>query len=99
MSDPVRDAITAGFQALLRGDTAERDRQVERARKMLDAQATTPRVDISEAEIVTKLLRIAEHQVGRALTNAERTAIESNPAGLMRYLIRIGYKLPAGLSN
>src|SRR5690349_12335600 len=94
-TDPIRDALAAGMQAFLRGDTAERDRQVERARKIMDAQEATPKVDIGPKEIVARLLRIAEHQVGRPLTARESGAITSNPAGFMKHLISIGYKLPA----
>ena len=98
-NDPVRDAMAAGFQALLRGDTAERDRQVERARKLMDAQAAVPKVDISRAEIVARLLRIAEHETGRPLAPAEMVAIERNPTAFMKGLIARGYKLPVGLSH
>lgn len=86
--------MAAAFQALLRGDTAERDRQVERARKIMDAQAAVPNMDMDRAGIVAGLLRLAEREIGRPLTVAERTAIERDPAGLMRHLVRIGYKMP-----
>lgn len=94
-ADPVKDAMAAGFQALLRGDTKERDRQVERARKIMDAQMSVPKADIGPKEIVAKLLRLAEHEAGRPLTEIERTAIERNPGALMRRLLASGYKMPA----
>ncbi len=89
--------MAAGFQALLCGDTKERDRQVERARKIMDAQAETPKADIGRDEIVTRLLRIAQHEMGRSLTEAERQAIQTDPAQFMRRLIATGYKLPPNL--
>lgn len=93
-NDPARDALAAGFQAILRGDTAERDRQVERARQILDAQEAIPKVDIGPKEIVARLLRMDEHELGRPLTAAERGAIEQDPAGLLQHLIDNGYKMP-----
>ena len=93
-NDPAGDALAAGFQAILRGDAAERDRQVERARQILDAQEAIPKVDIGPKEIVTRLLRMAEHELGRPLTAAERGAIEQDPAGLLQHLIDSGYKMP-----
>lgn len=50
-------------------------------------------------DIVARLLRVAEHQVGRSLTAQEKSAIEANPTELMRRLIAIGYKLPFSLSQ
>lgn len=98
MSDPVRDAMTAGFQALLHGDTKERDRQVDRARKIMDAQTTVPKVDIGPKEIVAKLLHLAEHEAGRPLTAIERITIEHNPGALMKRLLASGYKMPSGVA-
>lgn len=97
-NDPVKDSVAAAFQAVLRGDYAERDRQVERARKIMDAQETIPKVDIGSKEIVARLLRLAEHEAGRSLTKVEKVTIERNPVALMKHLIARGYKIPAGLT-
>jgi hypothetical protein len=96
--DPVKDCLAAGMQALLRGDTAERDRQVGRARKIMDAQQAAPKVTIGAAEIVARLLLIAERQAGRALTKREWSAIAQNPKAFGEYLIKIGYKIPADIA-
>lgn len=85
--DPVRDCLAAGMQALLRGDTAERDRQVERARRIMDAQEAVPKVDVSPDQIVPALLRLVEAKVGRPLAQEERAAIEADPARFMRGMI------------
>jgi hypothetical protein len=86
-NDPVRDALASGFQALLRGDTAERDRQVVRARKIMAAQDAVPNMDMSRAEIIASLLRLVERKAGRALTEIETQAVRSNPEFFMRRMI------------
>ena len=85
--DPVQDAAAAAFQALLRGDTAERDRQVARAERIMAAQQAAPRVDLSAAEIVKRLPAEVERQIGRPLTLAERAAVETDPVGCMRRML------------
>lgn len=97
MKDPVQDAARAGFQALLRGDTAERDRQVARAQAILRAQEQPPAVDISRDQIVANLLKLAAHEAGRSLTADETAAIQQNPAALMKHLIAKGYRVPSGV--
>lgn len=40
MTDPVGDRMRQAFQALLRGDTAERDRLCAEAREIIDRQSS-----------------------------------------------------------
>lgn len=86
-NDPVKDALRDGFAALLQGDTHERDRQVERARKIMNAQEAMPRGDVSPKQIVPALLRLVEARLGRPLEPREKAAIEANPAAVMRHMI------------
>lgn len=92
-NDPVRDCLVAGMQALLRGDTAERDRQVARARRIMDAQEARPSVDASREQIVAALLRTMERETGRSLTGPERNAITADPVATMKRMIAAGIKV------
>ena len=56
MSDTSQDCLRAAFAALLRGDTAERDRQVARAEVLLKAE--------QYADAVTRILAV-DFYVGR----------------------------------
>lgn len=89
-TDPVQAALAAGFQALLRGDTKERDRQVERAQILLDAQKKIPSVDLSNQEIVERLIKLISAKIGRPLLPTEDRAIRSNPAFFMKQMIAEG---------
>lgn len=92
-NDPVRDCLAAGMRALLRGDTAERDRQVARARLIMDAQEALPKSDASRADIVAALLRTMERETGRPLTGPERNAITTDPVTTMKRMIAAGIKV------
>lgn len=98
-NNPVGDCLAAGFQALLRGDTAERDRQVDRAEAIMRAQAAIPKIDLGSSEIVARLLRLAEHEAGRPLTAAERALIERHPAAVLKQLLASGYRMPANMAT
>jgi uncharacterized protein HemY len=95
--DPVRAAISGAFQALLRGDTAERDRQVERARRIMDAQEQPPKIDLSREQIIERLLKIAEHIMQRPLSEAMAMTIRRNPQAFMQYLLDSDYRIPRDL--
>lgn len=97
-NDPVKDCLAAAFHALLRGDTAERDRQCARAESIMAAQAATAKIDIGRDEIVGRLLRLAEHEAGLPLSDQERTMIERHPAALLKRLLEAGYRLPVGFT-
>ncbi|MGI4942064.1 MAG: hypothetical protein ACRYHQ_16135 [Janthinobacterium lividum] len=91
--DPVRDCLRAGYAALMRGDTAERDRQVERARRIMAAQQAKPSTDASRGEIVARLIRTMEREFGRPLTAQERNAITTDPATTMHRMLDANIRL------
>lgn len=86
--------MAAAFQALLRGDTGERDRQCARATKIMDAQAERPKVDLGRDEIVARLLRLAEFEARRPLTEQETEMIQRHPGAVMKRLNESGYRMP-----
>ena len=95
--DPVGAAISDAFQALLRGDTAERDRQVERARRIMDAQEQRPRIDLSRDQIVERLVKIAERIMQRPLSHAMAMTIRRNPEAFTQFLLDSDYRIPPDL--
>lgn len=92
MTDPLKDALKAGMQALLRGDTKERDLQVERAQKIIDAKKARPSIDMSDADITAKLVHIAERLEGGTLSAETRALVEANPKAFAQFLIENGYR-------
>lgn len=45
-NDPTRDCLQAAWAALMRGDTAERDRQCLKAKRIMDAQNKPPPIKL-----------------------------------------------------